>query len=112
MNNEYESKDDAIANILYNEFTCQINADILPFNWNNECNLDILAKGSAKRLSSVVEPTKLIEIFNEMIRDREHYLNKLTSEASNFEWVIEDEEWVAYVELLNKIIKFISIDLY
>ena len=46
-----------------------------------------------------------------MIRDREHYLNKLTSEASNFEWVIEDEEWVAYVELLNKIIKFISIDL-
>ena len=56
MNNEYESKDDAIANILYNEFTCQINADILPFNWNNECNLDILAKGSAKRLS---EPPRL-----------------------------------------------------
>ena len=111
MNNEYESKDDAIANILYNEFTCKINPDILLLNWNNECNLDILAKGSAKRLSSVVEPTKLIEIFNEMIRDREHYLNKLTSEASNFEWVIEDEEWVAYVELLNKIIKFISIDL-
>ncbi|MBF0657756.1 hypothetical protein IPZ60_03260 [Psychrobacter sp. NG25] len=110
-NNECESNDDAIPNIFYNEFTCQINADILPSNWNSECYLNTLAKGSATRLSLVVEPTKLIEIFNEMIRDREHYLNKLTSEASNFEWVIESEEWVAYVKLLNKIIKFISIDL-
>ncbi|WP_201510393.1 hypothetical protein [Psychrobacter alimentarius] len=110
-NNECESKDNAIQNALYNEFTCQINADILPFNWNSECYLNTLAKGSASRLSSAIESRKLIKIFNEMIRDREHYLNKLTSEASNFEWVIEDEEWITYVKLLNKIIKFLSIGL-
>ena len=108
-NNEFKAKDDSIQNALYNEFTCYINADILPFNWDSDSYLNPLAKGSATRLSSIIESNKLVKTLNDMIQDREHYLNKVTSEASDSEWVIEDEEWTAYVKLLNKIIKFISL---
>ncbi len=103
-----KNQQDNIKNALYNEFTCYINVELLPINWDGESFLNDLVKESATRLTSIIESTNLIKIINIMIQNREHDLNKLTSAAGNFEWVIEDEDWLSYIRLLNKIVKNIS----
>lgn len=94
-----------IEDVVIQEFVCFYHADLIDEEWQDQSVQEELAKASVKRLlANTNEPAKLLELFQSMVKDRNHLMNQILSKETEIEWLIEDEDWISYKLLLETMI--------
>jgi len=78
-------------------------------DWMDENIAINLAKDSVPRLKAAeAYDGELLNVLSNLIDDRLHPVNKILAEVSEMEWYGEEEQWEAYNQLLNEMIKILE----